>query len=121
MAPGITSQRVPDDFPREPDLGAVAGVQPKLLVRKVDGRYQRTLTDDELQVRYDACEDLAAQLAEYASRKIVTSGLTPDSALSRAEKNVRLKVNTGEWEFSQSEMAWVMKRTRQRLLAAPDT
>ncbi|RDU99089.1 hypothetical protein [Trinickia dinghuensis] len=115
----MTDRRVPDDFPREPDPGAVSGGQPKLLVREVDGRYQSALTDEELWVRHDACEDLAAQLAEYASRNIETSGLTPDVALSRAEKGVRLKVDAGEWEFSQLEVAWVMKRTRQ-LLPATD-
>ncbi|MDN7908309.1 hypothetical protein QZM18_29935 [Burkholderia diffusa] len=111
---------MPDDFPREPDLGAVTGVQPKLLVREVDGRYQSALTDEELWVRYDACEDLAAQLSEYASRKIATSGLMPDLALNRAEKGMRLKVDAGEWEFSQREVAWVIKRTRQLLLPATD-
>ncbi|WP_274378458.1 hypothetical protein [Paraburkholderia phytofirmans] len=34
-------------------------------------------------------------------------------ALSRAEKGVKLKVDAGEWEFSQREVAWVMKRTRE--------
>ncbi|CAJ0703219.1 hypothetical protein SAMN02787148_109105 [Burkholderia vietnamiensis] len=108
---------VPDDFPREPAVGAVTGAQPKLLVREVDGRYLTGLTDDELWVRYDACEDLAAQLSEYASQKVATSGLTPDAALSRAEKGLRLKVAAGDWDFSQREVDWVVKRTRQLLLA----
>jgi hypothetical protein len=111
----MTDRHIPDDFPREPDPGAIAGLQPKFLVREVDGRYQSALTDEELRVRYDTCEDLAAQLAEYASRKIATSGLTPDVALRRAEKGVKLKVDAGEWEFSQREVAWVMKRTRELL------
>lgn len=109
---------VPEDFPREPAPGSIAGAQPKLLVRQVDGRYQTRLTDDELWVRYDACEDLATQLSEYALRKITTSGLLPDVALSRAEKGLRLKVNTGEWDFSQGEVDWVAKRTKQLLHAA---
>jgi len=111
----MTDRHIPDDFPREPDPGAVSAVQPKLPVREVDGRYQSALTDDELWVRYDACEDLAAQLAGYVSRKIATSGLTPGVALGRAEKGVKLKVDAGEWELSQREVAWVMKRTRELL------
>jgi hypothetical protein len=40
----MTNRRVPDDdFPRKPEPGAVTGVQPKLLVREVDGRYQSGL------------------------------------------------------------------------------
>ncbi len=72
-------------------------------------------------MRYDPCEDLAAQLSEYASRKIATSGLTRDVALSRAETGMRLKVEAGEWDFSQREMAWVAKGTRQLLLPEADT
>jgi hypothetical protein len=116
----MTPRRVPDDFPREPDPGSVTGVQPKLLVREIDGRYQSGLSEEQLWVRYDACEDLASQLSAYASRKIASSGLSPDVALARAEKGVRLKVGTGEWDFSQCEVTWVMKRTRQLLIAATD-
>ncbi|MGF6654939.1 hypothetical protein OKW34_005529 [Paraburkholderia youngii] len=116
----MTDRRVPDDFPRKPEPGTVTGVQPKLLVREVDGRYQNGLTDEQLWERYDACEDLASQLSAYVSRKIATNGLSPRVALTRADKGVRLKVDAGEWDFSQPEVAWVMKRTRQLLLTATD-
>ncbi|KVR42433.1 hypothetical protein [Burkholderia multivorans] len=116
----MTDRHVPDDFPREPDFGSVTGAQPKLLVRQVNGRYQSALTEEELWVRYDACEDLAAQLSRYASRKIATSGLTTDVALSRVEKGLKLKVNAREWDLSRPEIDWVIERTRQLLLAATD-
>ncbi len=116
----MTDRRVPADFPRNQDLGSVTGVQPKLLVREVDGRYRSGLTEEELWVRYDACEDLATQLSVYALRKISTSGMSRDVALSRVEKGVRLKVDSSEWDFSQAEVVWVMKRTRQLLIAATD-
>ncbi len=117
----MTPRRVPDDFPREADLGSVTGVQPKLLVREVDGRYQSALSDEDLWVRYDTCEDLASQLADYASRKISTSGMARDVALSRVEKGIRLKVDSGEWDFSHAEVAWVVKRTQQLLPIGLDT
>jgi hypothetical protein len=120
MGEAMIDRRVRDDFPREPYQGSVPGVQPKLLVREVDGRYQSGLTEEELWVRYDACEDLASQLSAYASRKINIAGLSRDAALTRAEKGVRLKVDAGKWDFSQREVTWVMKRTRQLLLAATD-
>lgn len=44
----MTDRQVPDDFPRDQDLGSVTGVQPRLLVREVDGRYQSGLTEDQL-------------------------------------------------------------------------
>ncbi|MDR6467558.1 hypothetical protein J2777_001251 [Paraburkholderia graminis] len=117
----MTDRRVPDDFPREPYPGSVTGVQPKLLVRDVDGRYQSALSDEDLWVRYDTCEDLASQLADYASRKISTSGMSRDVALTRVEKGMRSKVDSGEWELSQPEVDWVVKRTQQLLPVGFDT
>ena len=116
----MTARRVPDDFPREPDPGSVTGVQPKLLAREVDGRYQSGLPAEQLWMRYDACEDLASQLAAYALRKIATSGFASNVTLARAEKGLRMKVDVGEWDLSQREVVWVMKRTHQLLQAAYD-
>jgi hypothetical protein len=98
---------VPDDFPREPTPGLLAGAQPKLLVRKTGGRYHTVLTDEELWIRYDACEDLASQLAEYASRKTSASGLSLDEALERVEKGLKAKLGARQWDFSRDEMACV--------------
>lgn len=109
---------VPEDFPREPTPGVVSGAQPKVLVREMDGQYRSGLTDEELWTRYDGCEDLAGQLAQYASGKMSASGLSLDNALERVEKGLRAKVTTGRWDFSPGEMAWLIKRTRELLLAA---
>jgi hypothetical protein len=110
--------RIPDDFPRQPWPGIVPGAQPKLLVREMDGRYHTGSTDEELWTRYDACDDLAGQLAEYASRKMSASGLSLDDALARVEKGLQAKVAVGQWDFSRGEMAWLMKRTRELISAA---
>jgi hypothetical protein len=64
---------IPDDFPREPSPGVVPGAQRKLLVREKDGRYYTGLIDDELQMRYEVCEDLARQLSAYTLRKMLCS------------------------------------------------
>ncbi len=109
---------VPDDFPREPAPGLVPGAQPKLLVHEKDGRYHTGLTGEELWARYDGCEDLAGQLAQYASRKMSASGLSLDDALGRVEKGLTGKVGTGQWDFSPAEITWVIKRTRELLSAA---
>ncbi|MFM0557610.1 hypothetical protein P0D69_42735 [Paraburkholderia sediminicola] len=106
---------VPDDFPRVQALGVVPGTQPKLLVREMDGRHHAGLTGEELWVRYDACKDLASQLAEYASRKMSTSGLSLDEALRRVEKGLEAKVNTGQWDLSRGEIAWVIAHTSELL------
>lgn len=109
---------VPDDFPREPCLGAVPGPQPKLLVREKDGRYYTGNTDGELLARYGSCEDLARQLAAYASRKMFQFGRALDNVLRKIEKSASGKVCTGLWDFSPAEITWVMKRRHELLLAA---
>jgi hypothetical protein len=103
---------VPKDFPREPSPGLVSGTQPKLLVRERNGRYYSGITDEELWTRYHACEDLAGQLADYASRKMSGPGMSLDDALARVEKGLNAKVGAGQWEFSRAEIAWTLKRTR---------
>ena len=60
----------PADFTRDYGLAAVAGVQPKLVVRKVGDVYVHGLTADELYARYDMCVDLTHQLADYCDRKL---------------------------------------------------
>lgn len=101
----------------EPCLGAVPCPQPKLLVREKDGRYCTGHTDGELLARYESCEDLARQLAPYASRKMLQFGRALDNVLQKIEKNASGKVCTGQWDFSPAEITWVMKRTRELLLA----
>ncbi|MEI5997622.1 hypothetical protein H3V53_10520 [Paraburkholderia bengalensis] len=58
------------------------------------------------------CEDLAGQLSANASWNIATAGMSRDVALSRAEEGVRAKVDAAEWDFSRSEVAWVLNRSR---------
>ena len=103
---------VPDDFPRESTPAVVPGAQPKLLVRRVDGRYQSALTYEELWTRYDACEDLARQLAIYGSRKMEQFGWPKSDVLEKVERSLNRKVSAGEWDLSRAEIDWVMRRTR---------
>ncbi|HDR9140978.1 hypothetical protein ACRPM7_20745 [Burkholderia vietnamiensis] len=111
---------IPDDFPREPWPALVPGSQPKVLVREKDGRYGAALTDDELWMRYESCEDLARQLASYALRKMFELGCSLDDALARVEKSVTRKVNHGSWEYSAEEVVWTMRRTYVLLSGPPD-
>ena len=39
---------MPEDFPRARHLGAVAGAQPKLVLREVAGRFTANFTEEEL-------------------------------------------------------------------------
>lgn len=58
---------VPDNFPRPCILGAVSGVQPKLLMESYGGKFYATgNTPPEVYWRWTRCEDIAAQLATKA-------------------------------------------------------
>ena len=109
---------VPDDFPREPLPGCVPGAQPKLLARETDGRYHARLADDELFARYEVCEDLARQLSAYTLGKMHQFGWSCADAFAKVERSVNRKVTAGAWDFSPAEIAWMMKRTRELLVAA---
>lgn len=105
-------RRILDDFPRKPFGASLAGSQPKLAVRSVDGRYRVCRTDQELLERYDTCEDLAQQLASNCARKASEHpSWTLDFNLSRAREGVARKVACGQWNVSAEEPRWVMARS----------
>lgn len=107
---------VPDEFPREPYGASLAGAQPKITVRLDGGRYHVGLSDDELLERYQACEDLAQQLASYCVRKQSENpSWSREFNLSRARNGVAQKVARGLWDISGAELSWVMSRVQQML------
>lgn len=107
---------VPNDFPRPDMISAVAGVQPKLAVRVVDGQYVAGMTEAELYERYAGCEDLAQQLADYCLRKAREHPEWSKAFnLERAGRGIASKVDSGRWEFSRAEQEWIMRRCAELL------
>ena len=100
---------IPPDFPGYVDLGAVPGVQPKLLVRLDEGRYVTGANGDELRARFEMCEDLARQLVQYTSRK-----RTEHPEWSREHLHAKvaagLKAKAFGWGLSPAETNWVLRR-----------
>ncbi|WP_080291684.1 hypothetical protein [Burkholderia pseudomallei] len=112
----MNSPTIPEDFPREPAQGTVGGYQPKVLLRRTGDQLVSGLTDEELSSRYDACEDLARQLASYVRRKRAENPLQSlRDALSKVESDVTGKVSSGQWDVSSAEIIWIMKRVRALL------
>ncbi|MBC8748579.1 hypothetical protein F6X42_18820 [Paraburkholderia sp. WC7.3b] len=94
----------------------MAGTQPKVAVRLVDGKYVMGLTEEERWQRYDACEDLALQLAAYCTRKsTLNPEWTRECNLERAGRGMADKVRRGLWDVSPAEQRWVMARVRSFL------
>ena len=110
----MSSHAVPEDFPKNDWLGAVPGVQLKVLVRQNGERYEAS-SEEARWARYDICEDLAQQLAPYTTRKMSENSWTLEDALPLVEAGVVKRVHSCQWDFSIAEVAWVMKRVREVL------
>lgn len=103
----------PSDFPRDDGSGAVSGVQPKLLVRKIGNRYVHGLTSEELYARYDNCFDMVSQLATYCHRKIEER---PEWSTKELLEKVQLAVEgRADWDFSSGEVKWMMRELCLRM------
>lgn len=113
MSDESTTSIVPNDFPREGPIVSIAGVQPKMAARLIDGKYVVGWTPEELQERYESCEDLARQLASYCVRKALEN---PDWSrefnLQRTARGMSEKVMGGHWDVTAAEQVWVMERVR---------
>jgi hypothetical protein len=105
---------VPDDFPRDPLLAVVSGVQPKIAARKIDGRFVIGLTPEERALRYDNCTDLVMQLTAYCERKLSAEpSLHLDVLLPKVEQSCAGK----GWDVSPVELTWIMSKVRDALLS----
>ncbi len=105
-------KQVPADFPRRSGSTAVSGMQPKLGVRLIGGKFVEGWTDEELHARFDACVDLVEQLTVYCHRKLAE---LPDESLSALLPRVRKSVEAKDWVVSVDELDWIMKQVSQRM------
>jgi hypothetical protein len=106
------TSNIPADFPRDPFPGAVPGVQPKVLARKIGDQYVIGLTDEELQERYDVCVDLVQQLILYCIRKLNENPTwTQANILLKVASSIKSKT----WGLSSLEVDWVVKRLADEL------
>lgn len=108
---------IPADFPRDAPLVALAGVQVKLGVRRIDGRYIHGLTDEEWAQRYEICADLVDQLEMYCRRKAAE---WPEWTVDTLLQKVREAIHRKAWVFSEAELNWILARVRARLLPNSD-
>jgi hypothetical protein len=107
----MTSTSIPEDFPREPEPGAVPGVQAKVLLRKVGDTFVSGWTHEELAQRYDACADLVTQLIPYARRKREAH---PDWSREGLERRLAAGIQAKAWGFTDAEISWMVRRACER-------
>ncbi|MCV2359939.1 hypothetical protein LNV08_13255 [Paucibacter sp. TC2R-5] len=106
------SNFIPDDFPREQPPGSVSGVQAKILVRRVDGKYISGLTDEEIAERFDNCLDLVDQLYKYCSRKQTEQ---PNLSVETLLLSVRESITRKGWDVTPAELDWIMSKLADRI------
>jgi len=97
---------VPEDFPRITIPAVVTGVQPKIGVREIDGRYIAGQTEEERYERWDICEDLAQQLLPVARKDEAEH---PENAREKTLRRVRISVSQKGW-CSEDELDWLIRR-----------
>lgn len=111
-----SEKKVPGDFPRDYLVGAVSGVHPKLLVRKIGERYVEGLSADELYARFDNCIDMVGQLELYCHRKLQER---PEWGVSELLTRVKVTLRSKrEWDFSAGEVDWMMAKLSARMNAS---
>ncbi|SDC53918.1 hypothetical protein SAMN05216345_102677 [Cupriavidus sp. YR651] len=97
---------VPENFPRITIPAVVTGVQPKIGVRGIDGRYVVGQTEEERYERWDICEDLAQQLLQVAQKDETGH---PGQAREKTLRRLRISVSQKGW-CSEDELDWLIGR-----------
>jgi hypothetical protein len=101
-----SSVTVPDNFPRNTQLGSVSGAIPGALARKIDGKFVAGMTDEELRIRYIGCDDMLNQMVEYCHRKQKEQ---PDlGGIELFHRVCEILVRRQDWDFSPEEQRWMM-------------
>jgi len=107
----LTLGNVPDDFPHDGTPASLAGSQPKLAGRIINGKFVVGQTMEERFGRWDVCEDLAQQLVRSGTKDAATH---PEYSHEKVLQRVRRSVEGTGW-CSVVETDWLMHRLRTLL------
>ena len=110
-----TAEKAPTDFPREPTLGGVSGVQPKLLLSKVDGQFLPDIDEEEVHRRWLVCEDLVQQLVVKTVKRMLEGRVNDlDDYVNKLQLWLEAQAWDG-WKVTSAEARWMRDRI-QRLV-----
>ena len=99
---------VPDDFPWDTTPPSLAGAQPKLAARLIDGKYLVGLTPTERYGRWEMCEDLAHQLI---AKTLSDADNHPENSRAMTLTRIRRGIERKQWT-EPLETDWLMRRLR---------
>ena len=101
---------LPDDFPRDAELGWLSGAAVKYVVSTEGGRFTSLMPVQELHERYLGCCDLLDDLVTYWLRKKREQPELEDSELyRRIDKGLQDSGHTG---LTSPERQWLMKELK---------
>jgi hypothetical protein len=113
-------QKTPADFPRQPAPGSVSGVQPKLLVVKVDNLFISETDEDEIYRRWLVCEDLVQQLVSKTVKRMREGRVADlDDYVNKLQQWLEAQEWDG-WKVTWPEARWMGDRIKALVEAEKD-
>lgn len=105
-------KKAPADFPRERAPGSVSGVQPKLLVVKVDDRFSSGVDEEEICRRWLVCEDLVQQLVVKTVKRMREGRVANlDDYVNKLQQWLEAQEWAG-WKVAWPEARWMRDRIK---------
>ena len=105
-------EKAPADFPREPAPGSISGLQPKLLVTKVDGEFRPTVDEEEIYRRWLVCEDLVQQLNLKTVKRLREGRIANlDDYINKLQQWLEVQEWDG-WTLTCPEAQWMRHRIK---------
>lgn len=107
------------DFPKREPQSSLAGVQPKIGVRKVGEKFTNLLTGSERQERFQLCVDITVELGMYSQKKFEqNSAMTVEQLIEMIHAALPGKSTRENWELTDAEINWILKHLRKLLNTA---
>lgn len=105
-------EKAPADFPREHAPGSISGVQPKLLVIKVDDRFTSEIDEEEIYRRWSICKDLVQQLVEKTVKRMREGRVADlDDYVNKLLQWLEVQEWEG-WKVTWPEARWMCNRIK---------
>lgn len=113
-------QKAPADFPRENAPGSVSGVQPKILVVKVDDRFISEVDEEEIYRRWLVCDDLVQQLVAKTVKRMREGRVADlDDYVNKLQQWLEAQEWDG-WKVTGPEARWTCDRIKALVEAEKD-
>ncbi len=117
--PGHKKIGVWADFPTRAPQESLAGVQPKISVRKVGDKFTNRLSEGEIRERFELCLDVTIELGMYCQKKLEqNSTMTIEKLVPMVREALPGKSTKENWGLTDCETEWIVKHLKELLDSA---